>query len=526
MRLSGVPGVLRTFGLVCLLGLTALGADPFRGGPADGLADVVRGPADGDGPAGWAGALASAAAPRIAVRTRASAPEAPELDALAALADRVPLAVELPAGGTPGLALRPAGPMAAGRRAALALTVGGAPGTTAAVTIEDEAGATDSVAIPIDSSGFGAATVGVRPASAGWRTWTVRAGGREARGGGWVEDAGPVRAAALGGAGGWETRYVARALEEAGADLRVRLALGRGRSVDSPGSGWLAAADVIVILPGAELSAAEVDAVAARVREDGAGVLIAGTGQPALAAALGLPVRAERAPPGAIAWSLPADLEPLPPFSGRDAPLSAEPPAGSAVGARAGPGAVLLLRPAGRGRAAWTGLADTWRWRLEGGSPDAHRAYWAALADWLAAGRLAGAEHAFEPSPPRVGELARARAPAGSAALLRAPSGALEPAGPFVPTDEGEHALVDERGRVLVGTRATPATVAYGFGRAALLAYGSGGAALPRAELTAWLAARDAESSPARAAAAWLLLVLATASFLLAWTIRRYCGAP
>ncbi len=154
--------------------------------------------------------------------------------------------------------------------------------------------------------------------------------------------------------------------------------------------------------------------------------------------------------------------------------------------------------------------------------------YWSALAEWLAAGRLAGARAAFAPSPPVLGELARAYVDADSTALLRTPAGASRPAGPFVPADTGVHVLVDARGRVLAGTPAVSAARAaasHPYGRAALLAYGSGGTALPRAALRDWLARRNVPPAP-RAWLPWALLAGVLASFLGAWTLRRYRGAP
>jgi hypothetical protein len=233
--------------------------------------------------------------------------------------------------------------------------------------------------------------------------------------------------------------------------------------------------------------------------------------------------------------------------------LGAAPGPGSSVGARAVDGAaVMLLRPSGRGRAAWSGIEDTWRARLEGGSVEAHRAYWSALVDWLAAGRLSGARYAFEPASPAAGDLVRVagadadsvagaggvgaaapggisgRGDAGPAVAVVGPGGFRAPAAaPFVVPDTGVYALVDAAGDTLIGTRVEAArTARHAFARAALLAHASGGAALPAPALADWLSARGAPVRDPRAVLAWLVLAAAALALVGAWARRRLRGLP
>jgi hypothetical protein len=520
--------VLRVAAIGLLVAVAVLGADALAAG-AGGREAAPRGdPADGA--AGWAAALADPGGAPVA-RRDADAPSSAELDALAALASRRPLAVALPAAPV-GVALAVAGPLARSRGGALTITARGAPGGSRTVVVTDDAGARDTLAVALGGDGAGTAGLSVHPATAGWRRWTAVAGGDTATAAAWVEDRGPASVAVRGGADGWETRFVARALEEAGFPVAIRVPVGRAGRVEG-GSVDAGSADVYMILPGATVAADDAALMARRVAEEGAGLLLVGGAAPDLAGALGLggvvrPVHGEPS------WSLPADLRPpapRPPAADRAALLGREPPAGATV-AGTGPdgSAVLLLRPVGRGRVAWSGIEDTWRARLGGGAVDAHRAFWVALADWLAAGRLAGVAYGFVPANPAPGSLIRVASPAGDsvAALgVVGPDGRRAPAtGPIVAADTGLYALVGAAGDTLVATRVEAVDrVSAGFGRAALLAHASGGAALPAGELADWMEGRGGPSRPGRLAA-WLALAAASLGLLGGWVLRRLSGAP
>lgn len=547
------PDLLRAFAAVCLVGAAWGARGSFVDGPS---ASPVRSAAN-DGAGGWSRALAAlgtapteAALP--AVRRDPDAPDAVELGALSALATTRPIAAVLPAPG-PELFVAPAGPLAAGRRGALAISLEGPADTTISVFVETAAGSVDTLSARLGDDGTARITAGVEPATPGWKGWRVRALGREARTGAWAEDARPARVALWAAADGWEARYAARALEEAGRELQVRVGLGRGTVVATAAPTPLDSIDAFLLLPGARPTAEERSTIVRRVREGGAGVLIVGAAETQTAGALGLPLSNRRAAAGAPAWSLPADLVPLPATTAatRGSIQVADGPPGSVPGVRdAGGAPAMLLRPAGRGRIAWSGLLETWRWRQVDGAADAHTAYWAALADWLAAGTLAGARLAI-PGPARVGAPVRlvrsgpplvcppeggacaasdapgpeapyvVRGPAGEASATLAHDTAA-----FVPDRPGEYALVGPDGRSPIGVRAdSTATADHAFGRLALLAWGSGGAALAGAELDAWLAAREERRAPGQAMT-WALLAAAIAALLAAWTMRRLRGLP
>ena len=532
----------RGAGLACLALLALAGGGAFR---ADSDADrvAVRGARD-DGAAGWATALAAPAGVPAA-RTDEAEPDGAELAALAALASRRPLALRLPPPG-PALVLEVAGPLARGRRGALTVTVRGQPGAAVPVVVSDDRGGADSVTVMVGADGIGATSLGIRPAAAGWRGWSARAGGATARAAAWVEGAPPPRVALLGGPDGWETRFAARALEEGGLDVSVRVPLGRAGPVRGGPTGGADSADVVLVLPGAEVGAEEARALAGRVLGEGAGVLVVGFEAPALAAALGLAGRPRALAARSATWAAGADLPPPPVLPTADPALrllGADPPPGARAAGRAGGAATYIVRPAGRGRAAWSGHEETWRARLDGASVEAHRDHWVALAEWLAAGRLAGARFAFDPAEPAPGDLVRVR-PLGDATLdglavvgpggeEPGPAGAPPPraprpaSAPFVAADTGVYALVGAAGDTLLATRADARPASrHGFGRAALLAHASGGVAASAPELADWLGARGAPVRDPSELLEWLLFAGALAGFLAAWALRRARGLP
>ncbi|HSM36362.1 MAG TPA: hypothetical protein VK837_08215 [Longimicrobiales bacterium] len=522
--------LLRAAGVALLLAVALLGADALAAG-AGGRAVPSRRGDPADGAAGWAAAIIERGTAPLA-RRDADAPSPSELEALAALASTRPLAVALPAA-RPTLALDIAGPLARGRRGALTITARGPAGGSRTAVVTDDAGARDTVSVLLDGDGVGTAGLSVHPATAGWRRWTAVADGDTATAAAWVEDRGPPPVAVWGGAGGWETRFVARALEEAGFPVAIRVHVGRAGRIEG-GSVDAGTEDVYLILPGARVDAGDTDRLARRVTEEGAGLLVVGGAAPELAAALGLG-GAVRPAPGEPSWALPADMQPpapRPAAAEGAALLGMEPPAGATVAGRTSDGsAVLLLRRVGRGRAAWSGVEDTWRARLGGGAVDAHRAFWVALADWLAAGRLAGAAYGFVPATPAPGSLIRVALPEGdtvAAPAVAGPDGRrASAAGPFVAADTGLYALVGAAGDTLLATRVEAGEhVPAGFGRAALLAHGSGGAALPTEELADWLEGRGGRSRPAGRLAAWLALAAAVLGLLLGWGLRRLAGVP
>lgn len=280
----------------------------------------------------------------------------------------------------------------------------------------------------------------LRPFSEGWRTWRVRA---ELDDGtsveqAWsvlVEPARSLRILAVSGPPDPESRLALRALEEAGEEVEAWIHLGRDQWIGRPGGALptdpsaYEDVDVVMLFPGIELTEAQARALATAVRVHGKGLLMAATsgGATELGAVLeGLPgggvwQGTASVPAGELTWSLPPEITPLP-----DAALTARTlvagtagpsgPAGATDAAGASP---LRVGPLGRGRVAALGLTDSWRWRMEAGAADAHRAFWRETAAWLAGGFSEDPLIEVLGADPRVGEPVLVRrldvGPAGAA---------------------------------------------------------------------------------------------------------------
>jgi hypothetical protein len=290
----------------------------------------------------------------------------------------------------------------------------------------------------------------LRPFSEGWRTWRVRAEREDGTSveQAWsalVEPARSLRILAVSGPPDPESRLALRALEEAGEEVEAWIHLGRDQWVGRPGGALptdaaaYADVDAVLLFPGIELTEAQARALAAAVRVHGKGLLMAATngGAAELAAVLeGLPggvwQGTASVPAGELTWSVPPEITPLP-----DAALTARTVVAGVGGAEgaagASPGASpLRVGPLGRGRVAALGLTDSWRWRMEAGAEDAHRAFWRETAAWLAGG--------FSEDP--LIEVLGADARAGDPVLVRRfdvaarADGAADPAGEAPPTPE------------------------------------------------------------------------------------------
>jgi hypothetical protein len=539
-----LAAALRAFVLVLLaaaLFLPALWRDapasarPFRVTDRTSAAEIGR-------------AAAGPSAPPLIVRETVRAPTAAELDALAAAGGRAPILAAIPERAAVVSVDPPSHPRA-GRAAAIPFRVRAAPGAEVMVRLGDEAGALDSVRVRTDDGGRAAGAFRVRPARSGWREWSVEAGERRATVGAWVDTAGAPRVVIRAGLPGWEARFIVRALEESGARVDVRFDLGRGMAVAQGGGdaitpARLAAADVVLVLDGAPLSAGEAAALS-RYAAGGGGVLVAGD----RAAALGA-IRAGRsATPfdaSAIRWTAPAELAVLPadrirvtavPFAVVGAP--------AVLAAGSAQGGLLAVRPLGRGRAASLGLVDTWRWRMEAGRVEEHREFWRGLVDWLASAprepvivrpaqsvgsvgvRQEVAVFSGGATPPETLLLAR---PGAATDTLRL---AADPARPgvltasFVPAAEGVYTLTAPSSSARAGFRALRAGAADGgWARLGSLVHASGGELLPPAELAGAVAARTGGTPSPPLPVAWILfgaLLLAAAA---EWTIRRLSGRP
>ena len=270
-----------------------------------------------------------------------------------------------PAGAMPlALAVEPVADPEGGVRAWIASPSG------TRVLVEDPAGPLDSLPV----SGGGARLL-VRSNPAGL---LARAGGSIA--GSAVTDSLVLGRLLLLGRAGWESKFVAAALEERGWKLDARLRLSPRSDVRQGTAAPIDTARYAAVLVLDSIGNAEAQAVARFVREGGGAVIAAPAARaPALAA-----VSAGR--PGA---SLPG-REPFdstlsePRRSLELAPLAAREDA--VVLERRGSAAAVVARRVERGRVVTTGYADTWRWRMGGGeaSVQAHRDWWADLVAGVA----------------------------------------------------------------------------------------------------------------------------------------------
>ncbi|CAN5802664.1 hypothetical protein BH23GEM3_BH23GEM3_24480 [soil metagenome] len=492
----------------------------------------------------------------LVVRADTLPPTAAELSALDGLAGVAPLIVVRPAAPHLVQAVPPYEPRV-DRSTGLTVHLLGSPGDTVAVRISGVYTGTDSVPVTLDEGGRGAGVFPIRPTRGGWQEWEIAAGTQRARTGAWVRDATPLRVLAVSGAPTWEANFAIRALEESGVIVERVQPLGRGlqvsgglTAVPTAAAGLLPFDAVLVFTDAAPGEAHEraLDEYAAR---RGGGVVRTGGAvtQRGSAEVPRMSIRGDE-----ISWSLPAELSSLPSTStlSEAIPLRAAP--GGMRGASAPAGDVLTLQAYGRGRVATLGLLETWRWRMEGGHVDEHRAFWHSLVDWAAAGvrdsvhvRLVAA-HGMVGSPVQVHVLiSGVGAPSGAGAALRhlrvqRPDGTEDSVplvgeaghegvllGAFVPVHGGVHTLL------VAG--APPAafhadTLAYAapdaWARLALLAHGSGGAVVSPESLSAAVAHRS-EAMPQRRdrPRPWemivflLVLALTTAE----WSVRRLSGA-
>jgi hypothetical protein len=166
---------------------------------------------------------------------------------------------------------------------------------------------------------------------------------------------------------GWEGKFAVAALEEAGWRVRARFALGPGIVVDqdgaTAGAPALDTATLAAVVALDSSAAALAVPIAAYVRRGG-GLVLAGEAArvPALAtlagASLDEPVRDGDATVRALARPR-ADAVPLAwrPLAGRRA-------------------LVAVARRVGAGRVVQLAEEESWRRRLAGADPDAHRAWW------------------------------------------------------------------------------------------------------------------------------------------------------
>jgi hypothetical protein len=224
-----------------------------------------------------------------------------------------------------------------------------------------------------------------------------------------------VKRIALIGPAGWETKFVAAALEESGWAVDARIGVAPGVAV---GTLQPSALDTLRYSVGIVVDAVSGDwqQALARFVSRGGGLVVAGQALRAPQFATLLPARVTRAVP-ARDTSV-AALEALAVLELASAPH------GVALETR-GEAVVLAAGRFGAGRVVASGYQDTWRWRMQGDEQAVrqHRDWWSALAS--------AAAHAVDTAAVPAPESAPV------AALVNAIGPATEP-----PADAGERSRV------------------------------------------------------------------------------------
>jgi hypothetical protein len=238
------------------------------------------------------------------------------------------------------------------------------------IEVEDPAGPLDS----LSASGGGARLL-VRSSPVELR---ARAGGSVA--GSAATDSLVLGRLLLLGRAGWESKFVAAALEERGWKLDARLRLSPRGDVRQGTATPIDTARYSAVLVLDSIANSEAQAVARFVREGGGAVIAASAaGAPALAAlsagssGASLPGRE----PFDSTLSEPRRSLELIPLAAREDAVLLE---------RRGNSAAVAARRIERGRVVTSGYRDTWRWRMGGGdaSVQAHRDWWAGLVAGVA----------------------------------------------------------------------------------------------------------------------------------------------
>lgn len=291
------------------------------------------------------------------------------------------------------------------------------PGTGTAVTWESHSGVPVAIAVePVADPEGGvrawiAAPSGTRvevrdpagpldslAASGGGARLLVRSNPEEllARAGGSVAGSAVADSLVLGrllllGRAGWESKFVAAALEERGWKLDARLRLSPRGDVRQGAVTPIDTSRYAAVLVLDSIGNAEARAIARFVREGGGAVIAA-----AAAGAPGLAVLSAGRPGASLPGREPFDSTLSEPRRSLElVPLAAREDA--VVLERRGNSAAVVARRVERGRVVTTGYRDTWRWRMGGGEAAVqdHRDWWADLVAGVAyAGRIAR-----QPSP-------------------------------------------------------------------------------------------------------------------------------
>ncbi len=294
------------------------------------------------------------------------------------------------------------------------------------VVLEDPGGGMDTVRLTPGPDGGLQGALPLRPQVSGWQEWRIRvlpgsgapaaspegrrdvaenleggAGKGELEWSGYALPRRPLRIRVVSGPPTPEVRFALRALEDRGEEVESWIYLGQGLWTGRTGplpsdpaawTGW----DVVLLFPGAPVPE-PVGRALLTAAEGGVGLLLVGGAGGTVLAGSGLAPGWEgvrRARADTLDWSLPVALSPLPvaDFEVDVARLAGEGHPWMRLGAR------------GRGRVGALGLAESWRWRLEGGMEREHQDWWEGWVSWLSDGLGPFPSLEVETGEARVGE--------------------------------------------------------------------------------------------------------------------------
>jgi hypothetical protein len=237
--------------------------------------------------------------------------------------------------------------------------------------ITDSAGALDSLRVAAGGATLESPTV-VGRASAARGRWRVSAA---------VPPAPAPRAVLVLGRAGWESKFVAAALQEAGWTVRARLPAAPGVVVADPALLPVDSSRYAAVIA-LDSSATDLAPVLARFVAQGGGLVLAGEA-PSVASLRALaPATTSARRPGRILLDgdsvTRADLPMRPLDAIRSDAVRLEGNAGQSM---------VAARRAGLGRVLTVGYDESWRWRMLGGTSGlaAHRAWWSHIVGLVAA---------------------------------------------------------------------------------------------------------------------------------------------
>lgn len=339
--------------------------------------------------------------PRRAMVRAQLTPDARQRDWLVALA-RTGSVIAWTAGDSVGGALLvESGPLP---EALARLTALGAPRSR--VMLSDRLGRVDSARIGLR----GAASWGLRPLGAVSATIGASRPVAEAR------DSIVTKPVLLIGAAGWETKFVAAALEEDGWRVSTRITVAPGAVVRQGSATVLDTATYGAVILLDSLSPLDAGALTRFVR-DGGGLVAAGPGVRHAAARMLLPRTTSEVPGtlGALLGPTPRDG-----LNGRTfAAIS-----NGVVFERREGAPLVFARRIGSGRAIAVGYDDTWRLRMippDDGAPARHRAWWSMMVGSVARAGLVARDVSGLDEAPFAATVAALGAPVAEGAPGRGP---------------------------------------------------------------------------------------------------------